>query len=164
MSPRALLFALIASASAACAVASGTTSGGDARWDAQARVDPNLCAIPVQGGASWAELYRDYFGPEGKGSCASNVACHVPIKGAMGFEQSGFGCPDKDGCWASLTAQGDGGVLLQPFNGAPSKLEWSLRKEVAVGRNDMPSNSCQTFTKGDVQRIRDWMAAGAKND
>jgi hypothetical protein len=33
-----------------------------------------------------------------------------------------------------------------------------------VGRNDMPSNSCQTFTKSDVARIRSWIVGGAKND
>jgi hypothetical protein len=150
-------------------------SGHDAGIDVKHYADGDCfgggCSVdaPVftaAAGAKWTDLYRDYFGPSGVASCAGTVGnCHGGTSD-HGYAASGFLCTsgDQSGCYASLTSTADGGPdLIEPdasFN------DDSLSQVLCQcnGAGSMPYGCCYIFSATDLERIQDWIAAGAQND
>jgi hypothetical protein len=111
-------------------------------------------------GATFADLYRDFFGPTGQASCSARSICHVP--GGTGMQTSGgYECyPDEPGCWASMTS------TIVPEGGSPTPdqttLYLVLRKAPPTpGSGPMPRNSAFAFCPDDLARILSWIEAGA---
>ncbi|HEY2511677.1 MAG TPA: hypothetical protein VGI39_12500, partial [Polyangiaceae bacterium] len=78
------------------------TATEDAGTDPTAE-DPCADAGDRGDGSTFADLYRDYFGPTGLASCSARSICHVP--GGTGAQTSHYICaPDLDACWASMTS------------------------------------------------------------
>jgi hypothetical protein len=143
-----------------------TTDGGF-YWDAGASGD--AAPFPVfslDAGTTWSSLYRDYFGPSGVASCAGNGACHGGTS-QPGYQTSGFLCPAGDasqGCYASMTSVGDGGAdLVEPgVSFASDELSQVLCQSDGTGI--MPLYCTYYFTTVDIERIGDWVNAGAKDN
>jgi hypothetical protein len=123
--------------------------------------------IPQLGtGHTWSELYADYFGGTGRATCAGNGSCHGTTSGA-GFASSQYVCPpdDKDACYKSMLSA-SAGLITSGQTLENDFLYQAIRKEAAVGLNNMPLEPVQiyTFTPTDLARISAWVAAGAPND
>jgi hypothetical protein len=111
-------------------------------------------------GATFADLYRDFFGPSGQASCSARSICHVP--GGTGSQTSGgYQCyPDGPGCWASMTST----IVPEGGSATPEQttLYLALRKaSPTTGSGPMPRNSAFAFCRDDLARIRSWIASGA---
>jgi hypothetical protein len=139
----------------------GNDAGDDAGADAGSAelTDPCLDAGDRGDGATFTDLYRDFFGPSGLASCGARSICHVP--NGTGAQTSGYLCaPDAHGCWASMTSTivPDGGSATPEA----TALYEALRKAPPTpGSGPMPRNSTFAFCPGDLARIRAWIAAGA---
>ena len=114
-------------------------------------------------GSTFADLYRDFFGPTGGASCSAQSICHVP--GGTGEQTSGgYVCvPDQASCWASMTS------TIVPEGGSASPelttLYKALRKaQPTPGSGPMPRNSSFAFCPDDLKRITDWISSGAANE
>jgi hypothetical protein len=152
-----------------CSDAKGTISGGDPRWDGAVFVEsPPADAssadsgCPSASGCTWTALYRDFFGPSGKASCAGTGTCHGDTKQA-GYQGSLYLCPnDQTGCYNGITSAQSG--LLTPgksFNA--TGLYVTLRKSDGSGL--MPKQpSSVFFTPDELSRIGAWYSAGTPND
>jgi hypothetical protein len=139
--------------------------------------------VPVftlDAGTTWSSLYRDYFGPSGVASCAGTGLykgqCHGETTGT-GYENSCsimkhcFYCPDGDAstaCWASLVSTGDGGANVITPGGTFSAdyLSGVLCSSTSPpeGVYAMPYSGAYCFGAVDLERIADWVNAGAKNN
>ncbi len=166
---------------AACAVASGQTSGGDARLDASTPPapfiePPDTGAGPADSGSgtTFSDIYRDLLGPTGVAACAGNGKCHggadqpgsqaTNLKGASGYICAGT----KAECRATLLSSG---ILLSADKLAPepdftkSYAYAILRRQVgAEVQGSMPKGSAYVFTKSDLDRIGAWVAAGTPDN
>jgi hypothetical protein len=163
------LFVVGSSAVAGCAVASGNTSGGDARFDAAAPPGP-VTETPDAGeadagsGTTFTDIYRDLLGPNGGGSCAGNGSCH----GAAGQPGAavGFICgTDKAQCRATLLSSGF--VTAGEKDFTKTYLYSQIRKRNADGTTigRMPKAPfTYAFSPASVDRIAKWVAAGALDD
>jgi hypothetical protein len=123
---------------------------------------PDYCAEagPRGDGATFADLYRDFFGPTGLASCSARSICHV--SGGMGMQVSGgYQCaPDQATCWTSMTSTivPEGGSMTPE----QTTLYLVLRKAPPTpGSGPMPRNSAFAFCPDDLARIRTWIASGA---
>jgi hypothetical protein len=122
-------------------------------------------SFSADAGVTWTDLYRDYFGPSGKASCAGDGNCHGATTQA-GYASSGFLCPsgDKSGCYTGLTLQGDAGPDLIEPDASFSDDNLSLVLCQCNGGGTMPFGCSYIFTAVDVTRIQDWIAAGAQDN
>ena len=158
----------------ACTSASGDVSGGGLR----AGYDPNFVP-PAQGrdsgtGTTWTDLHRDFFGQTGVASCKGTGACHAtPDKG--GSPVSNFVCSDKDECYRTMRMgkHPTRGVALVEdsaiANPDSAFLFSTVRVQAADGKIqpnlDMPQQPRDfAFTASEIERIKAWIRAGAKND
>lgn len=158
----------LALAFAGCS-ASGNVSGGDLRFDAGPEQPVDLdgaayCGYPEAGAAkghTWPDLYRDYFGPTGAASCAGNGTCHGDAN-QPGAQASNYVCgPDSDGCYDGITSPRAGLLMKGDTTSDPksTSLYAILRKKCGTG--SMPKSPPFAFDAGDIQRIVDWLRAGA---
>lgn len=160
-------------AMSACAVANGSVTGGEYKFDTALPVpDPTMaltCAsvkkVPLSAGHTWGELYEDYFGPNGGASCAGDGQCHgaADLAGAKG--SGGFVCTGgKDGCYGGMTSPKPGLVTAGKMVTDPAVnfLYSVLRK--ADGGGSMPKRPACIFEANDLKRIADWLAEGAPNN
>lgn len=156
---------------AACASAGGTVKGGEPAFDAAA---PEVtaatgCIIGADAGSgtTWTDLYRDFFGPNGAGSCVGNGTCHGdPSK--PGSSASKFVCEDKDACRASMVSEESGLVILPRDAADPhnSGLVQELRRKNADGTVSglMPKRPNCAFDTDAIARIETWIKNNAPND
>jgi hypothetical protein len=167
-----VFFLAVSSAGAAvlACTATPTEEGGDARFDASPETvadDGGVCAEDTDAGSgdTWTSLYRDYFGPTGKASCAGTGACHGDTSQA-GYQGSGYVCPSTAAqCYAGITATAAGLVTPGPPGSDPTTtgLYGVLRK--CAGGGSMPKVPATVFfTAGDMARIDAWIQAGALDD
>ena len=165
-----LAWSLAAAAPAACSDAHGTVSGGEARFDAsiggESLADGATCTLAdantdAGSGHAWTDLYRDYFGPAGKASCAGDGTCHGDDTQA-GAKASDYICGhDADTCYTGITSPRAGLVVAGDTTTDPksTSLYAILRKK--CGGGSMPRKPEFAFDAPDIQRIVDWMHAGA---
>jgi hypothetical protein len=123
---------------------------------------PDYCAeAGYRGdGSTFADLYRDFFGPEGGASCSARSICHVP--NGTGMQASGgYQCaPDEPTCWATMTST----IVPEGGSATPEQttLYLALRKAPPQsGSGPMPRNSAFAFCPDDLARIRSWISSGA---
>ncbi len=148
----------------ACSDAPSNVVGGGALFDAAPPVAPPTgCA--TGGGSTWADLYRDCFGP-GHADCSGAAGCHASA-GDTGTSFSGFLCgPTKDECYAGMVGKDS----LVPMGGSKTpettRLYSALRKAppAASPPRAMPNNSGFEFDADALRRLRTWIQNGAKND
>jgi hypothetical protein len=134
-------------------------AAGDARDAARPPV------FTLDAGTTWSSLYRDYFGPAGVASCAGAAAgdCHGSTT-QLGYEGSDFLCPTGDAsaaCYAGFKSAGAN--LLDPdASFADDPVSDVLCQAGAVGT--MPLGCPYVFTPVDIERISDWVNAGAPDN
>ena len=132
----------------------------DAWVEAEAGPDP--CADAARGdGSRFTDLYRDFFGPTGLADCSASSMCHV--SGGKGALNSGYICsPDQVACWTTMTRS----IVPEGGSRTPemTTLYLALRKAPPLVGGPMPKSSSFAFCPHDMQRIADWIAAGAPND
>jgi hypothetical protein len=167
---------VVGGAIASCATASGGPEGGDLTpagrdaatpppFDAGIFVDAavieKLCLSPA-----WSDLYRNLFGPTGRGgSCSFERDCHGTPEGSGARSGSGIECYDERGCCVSLFEKG----LIRPSNfKQPEKafLFGILRRQVDGGRlGIMPKEpSDYVFSPESLESIREWIRSGAAEE
>jgi hypothetical protein len=166
---------------AACASASGDVKGGEARFDA-APPDPLVVPIsePTYEDApetSWRGIYRDFFGRRAKGSCAGNGTCHGAADKA-GAKVSNFVCADLEGCYQSLRTAKDPDPRVSMFAlvedkdiAAPdsaylfSIVRYRAADGSLVSNRGMPQLPADyAYSAAEIDRMKAWIKAGAKND
>lgn len=167
---------LVVAAPLACTSASGEVRGGEARFDAASPDEPTFAdASPT----SWKGIYRDFFGRRAKSSCAGNGACH-DAAGKAGSSSSNFVCADVDGCYQSLRTGKKAATtnvplplalveevdILAPEN---ARLFSVVRYKEPDGRivenKGMPALPRDfAYAAADIDRMKAWIKAGAKND
>lgn len=159
----AVLIALATTTAIACATATGTTTGGDARFDATAPLSCSGDNAVLGTGHTWAELYADYFGSTSHGACAGTGACHGDAT-QSGAQNSNFVCPlnDKDDCYTSMVSAS--AALIQTSNPANSPLITQVLRHSDGSVGNMPLTPPCSFSSTDLQRITDWITAGAQDD
>lgn len=149
---RSLLFGVTIAAIAACAEADGEVKGGEltalgAIAVTEGPFDAPLPEIPnVGSGATWADLYRDVFGPEGTPSCVRQGACHG-AGGSKGAQTSGPMCIDEAGCETEFTSKW--GAIAPALR----------RRKDGVTRGSMPQQPVGVFSATTLDRIRTWAAS-----
>jgi len=155
--------ALAALVIVACANATGDVTPGAELYDAAPPPAPvAICNIERGSGATWTDLYRDFFGPNNQpGSCSFRANCHgTTLRG-------GLLCgADKDACYASMTRDltppekkdtPDTAALFSIIR-MRSPVDGSL-----IGIMPQEPNDC-AFSDVSVKRIKAWIAKGAPND
>ncbi|MEO7110124.1 MAG: hypothetical protein ABI183_06775 [Polyangiaceae bacterium] len=147
-----------------CATATGEISGGEGRFDATAPLTCSGDAGPLlSSGHTWAELYADYFGNLDRVGCAGNGSCHGDAA-QTGALNSNFVCPvgDATSCYKSITS----GAASLVFSGDPatSPLTTQVLRHADGSVGNMPKNPPCAFSATDLQRINDWIQAGASDD
>jgi hypothetical protein len=156
-------------AAGGCADANGTVSGGEGRFDAQPPVNPPMPSMCGEG-MTWTSLYKDYFGPNSKGSCSGAMGdennCHLNSMAAGALASNGYVCGmTKDSCWMSF-----GTVLVPAMSGKAHYFEAVLRQATPPMcppscLSPMPLRPASAqFSDCDLDRIRKWADNGAKND
>jgi hypothetical protein len=168
---------------------SATVTGGDPRFLASSPAPQPRDAGDVDGEgggcvplasmdapATFTTLYNDYFGPSptAKASCSYvKNGCHATT-GEPGGNATNYACSptSKDDCYASLTsanAKNESGIPLvvagdpnasylprvlrqanEPFN--PTLLRMPLQPDTVA------------MCPSDIERVKAWIANGAKND
>ena len=172
-----VLFALVAG----CASASGDVRGGEVRFDAAA---PDPLVVPITEDpfadaplASWKGIYRDFFGRRAKGSCAGNGGCHDDPR-KPGAKVSNFVCGDVEGCYRSLRTAKDPDPRVSMFALVEDKdiaspdaaylfsiLRYRNAEGTLVPNRGMPQiPSDYAYSSADIDRMKAWIKAGAKND
>jgi hypothetical protein len=154
----------IVTASFACSSAPTDVAGGEPLFDAAPPIAPAThCADGT--GSTWADLYRDCFGP-GYADCGGAGGCHRSAQDT-GTSFSGFLCgASKDECYGGMV----GVDSLVPTNGSMlpqnTRLYTALRKAppLTSPARAMPNNTGFEFRESDLARIRAWIENGAKND
>lgn len=153
---------IAALAALACACSDAKVNGGDARFDAAAPTGP--AGPGVSGGSTWAELYRDYFGPTGRASCAGDGACHGSSD-QPGAQASGYVCAGgQDGCYSGITNPKTRLVVPGDTTTPPEKTGLHIILRKSDGTGIMPKRPEFVFADADMRRIDAWIASGAPND
>jgi hypothetical protein len=123
-------------------------------------------SFAIDAGSTWSALYRDYFGSSGVASCAGSTGnCHGQPD-AAGVAMSQYLCPPHDAaaCYAGFTLQGSSGPSLidgdAGFDAGP--LPDLLCTCGGIG--NQPLGCCYVFQPVDMDRIANWVNAGAKGD
>ncbi len=161
--------AILAFALGACADASGEVKGGEPKFDPtppaapEQKICPSKDEADAGSGATWTDLWRDYFGPTGAASC-TDASCHGSPSGAG--VRFGMLCVDQAGCQESLHAKG---VILPSDADAPEESMFYkvLRRCDAQDQTlgTMPQRpSSYTFSPTSLARIATWLRNGAPND
>jgi hypothetical protein len=160
----------------ACATATGDVQGGEPRPDtgeqgATQPPPPPACVIDAMtgSGTTWSDLYRDFFGPTGKASCAGNGTCHGDATQQGAKSSGGYVCAgDKVACRASLLSDDTGLIQLPRDQTEPeaSGLVQELRRRKPDGSvvGLMPKTPECVFESAAIDRIETWIKNGAPND
>jgi len=140
--------------------------GGERRFTPTVPTAPEEDAGEEGTSALFSDLFRDYFGPTGRASCAGNGACHGTAAEA-GSASSGFVCgSNASECRTSMLAMPL--VLVAPGNVDTSYLVQVIRRRNAAGvvEGFMPKSPpfSYTFTERGMARIRAWIAEGAQDN
>lgn len=160
------LLAFMAFAVAACSDATGSVRGGEPLFDPTPPTVNTAHDGGAGGGSTWTDLYRDFFGPSGQASCAKNGGnCHGGEQ-ETGTIASGMVCSQtsKDDCHNGMTRAAS---IVPPAGSATpdqTQLYAIVRKAPPNSGGTMPKSSAFAFTPADLQRIADWIKAGARND
>ena len=166
----------------ACTTASGDVTGGAPRPFDAASPDPLVVPItePTYADAaptSWKGIYRDFFGRRAKGSCAGNGGCH-DAAGKPGSKVSNFVCGDADGCYTSLRTAKDPDPRVSMFALVEDKdlaspdgaylfsiLRYRNAEGTLVANRGMPQVPADyAYSAAEIDRMKAWIKAGAKND
>jgi hypothetical protein len=146
--------------------ASPNEEGGDARF-AVAEVDGGECADMADAGSGtgWSDIYRDYFGPMGKASCAGNGQCHGNST-QPGAQASGYVCgPTAAECYSGITSASANLVTVGDTTDDPTTTALYAVLRKCSGGGTMPqSPATLMFTSVDMTRIAAWIKAGAPNN
>lgn len=119
-------------------------------------------------GVTFADLYRDFFGPTGQASCAGDGLCHGGPDKAGALGSSGYVCgSDKDACYAAMT--GTPGLVTSQDTTDPTKSTLYLvarhRRPDGTLAGSMPKRPVRyVFSTASMERIATWIKNGAKND
>ncbi len=144
--------------------ASGTTTGGDPRFDTAEPIATPAGAEDAGSGTRFTDLYRDFFGPTGQASCAGSGQCHGSAT-EPGAASSSFICADQAGCYATMSSSSlvRASDATDPSN---SVLISVLRHRDTAGKvvGFMPKSPAYEFSSTSIARISTWIAAGAPND
>lgn len=161
---RVLTHSAITTGTLTCSCSASTSiQGGEARFDAA----PPLA--PTDGGDhgsgdTWVDLYRDFFGPSGRASCAGDGRCHGALD-QPGAKASGYVCASgRDECYAGIV-NGKTKLVVVGNTTTPAKdtlLHQILRK--SDGKGIMPKRPEFVFTDADMARIDAWIRRGAPDD
>ncbi len=165
----------LALASAVACSSDPASSGGDAGspvgedgGDTSTEVDRPEERTDAGSGATFTDLYRDFFGPTGQASCAGDGLCHGSPEKAGAKGSSGFVCAtEKAACWTSMTTGASALVTAADATSpSTSALVLSIRHRRPDGGvvGNMPKRPLYVFSVASMQRITTWIAAGAKND
>lgn len=115
------------------------------------------------GGDTWPDLYRDFFGPSARSSCAATT-CHGSPESSGARGSHGFVCADQDQCRESMLSPDTGLVQLGDV-GTPSEstLVQILRRRSESGGivGVMPKSSRYVFSDDSIERIETWIGNGA---
>ena len=157
-----MLVLALAAAFAACARASGELRGENLGELEPTDPPPFLgCDLTEQidagNGNTWADLYRDLFGPGSAAACA-NAACHGSEEGA-GI--GSFRCLDTDVCKASAKGMLREGDEKEPEN---SGFVDVLKRcdDNRERRGIMPREPrSYLFSRKSIARVKAWIADGA---
>lgn len=159
------LFASAATFGLIACSATGDTIGGDPRFDPTETIDASAEEEDAGSGTRFTDLYRDFFAPTGRASCAGSGQCHGSAAD-LGAASSAFVCSDQATCYSTMTGAAN---LAKPSNASdPSKsaLVGILRHRDAS--NDivgyMPKSPAYVFSAASMARISTWIAAGVPND
>jgi hypothetical protein len=136
-------------------------------------------------GSTWTDLYADYFGPGGSGSCSGQSYCH-DTAAATGAMTSGFVCgPTQESCWEGMVfgipADAGGGIFPPLASSEGAQLFSALHKTTSSGQDldNMPcgaapqgaepplclsTNAAYAFTPADLARITSWIQQGAQDN
>ncbi len=152
---------------AACS-ATGGAQGGDDRFDAGPAPIPQVstasgcgAAGGPDGGITWTDLYRDFFGNLSAGGpgCKGTGSCHASA------DQGGGGTwvcgATQQSCWEGMT--GASPPIIDKADPASSVLISVALRSKQGGNMPLSPASC-VFTADSLKRIQDWMAAGAQNN
>jgi hypothetical protein len=152
---------------------SGTSPGMDAGDypDGDCATTSCTSAVPqiytIEAGTTWSSLYRDYFGTSGVASCSGTGSdCHGNTNGA-GYASSGYLCPPHDAgaCYEGFTTQSPTGpMLIAGDAGFAASGVSDVLCQCDGNGGFMPYGCCYYFQAADMQRIADWVNAGATND
>jgi hypothetical protein len=154
-----------------CSDAKGNATGGDPRFDAALPPLPIIDASASDAGcashgATWSDLYCDFFGagPPGPGCSGTAGQCHGAT-GDPGAAASLFICgKTKDDCFKGITDKT--ASLVDTGNPPGSGLVTVLRhQQNGVTAGSMPFEpKTYVFSPDAIKRIEDWMSAGAPNN
>jgi hypothetical protein len=172
---------VIALLGVACTTATGDVRGGEDRFDA---ASPDPLVVPITeptfadaSPTSWKGIYRDFFGRRAKGSCAGNGTCHDAAD-KPGSQISNFVCADVEGCYTSLRTAKDpdprvstnalveDADIQNPDNAYLFKIiRFRTADGTLVPNRGMPQlPSDYAYSAEDIDRMKAWIRAGAKND
>ncbi len=169
-SARVLWLAAAFVSAVACSSSSGSsTPSGDADAapaDAAAEAAPEPPEDDAGSGTKWTDLYRDFFGPSGRASCAGDGACHGAPNQAGAITAGGFVCADEAGCRTKMIESGLVRLPADASDPSSSTLVRILRKRNPDGSvtGIMPKRPAYVFSKTSIGRIETWIASGAKPD
>ena len=164
---------------------SATVTGGESRFDASTPAPPapeagdtDACVAlaPLDAPPTFTTLYADYFGPSptAKASCSFvKNACHATTA-EPGGNATGYACSptNKDDCYASLTsasAKNESGIPLvvagDPTASYLPRVLRQVNEPVTPGLLRMPLQPTSVaMCPSDIERVKAWIANGAKND
>jgi hypothetical protein len=172
---------VIALVGVACTSATGDVRGGEDRFDATA---PDPLVVPITEPAfadapatSWKGIYRDFFGRRSKASCAGNGTCHDSAE-KPGAKISNFICADVAGCYTSLrtakdpdprvstTSLVEAADIAAPDNAYLFKVvRFRTADGTLVPNRGMPQIPRDfAYSAEEIDRMKAWIKAGAKND
>jgi len=116
----------------------------------------------IEGPAKWSSIYEDYFAPAGAASCGGDdSSCHSTAEDP-GTVVSSLLCTGPDDCYETMTGASKLALPSDAADPSASKLFRYLRTPSGKGR--MPLGSKFEFQDGDIARIQEWIAKGARKD
>ncbi|MDF2695185.1 MAG: hypothetical protein K0S65_3568 [Labilithrix sp.] len=169
----ALGVVVVLGALAACSEAGGEVRGGgltDAGVSATTPppAPPDILSTCRGTGTTWSDLYNDVFGPTGEpGSCSFRGNCHGSADAAGARSGAGIECFDRAGCRQSFLDKN----LVSPDDAAAPEESGLLLGLLRYRRADgstvgfMPQEPANFyFPDSCLERIKTWIAGGAKDD
>jgi hypothetical protein len=115
-------------------------------------------------GATWSDLYADFFGPSGRAGCAGpGNACHGS-EDAEGSVRSGFVCADEAGCVESMLGRSNLVRSTDTEKPEAAFLINVLRRKNTEGKivGTQPKLPLLVFHEKSIERIKQWIADGAQ--
>ncbi len=143
----------------------GSTSSGPSGAERDTGTkDPSYVYDDGSGsGATWKDLYADFFGPSGRAGCAgAGNACHAEGS-ATGAARSSFVCANESSCRESLLGKSN---LVQSKDSAKPEYAFLigvLRKKKPDGSvgGTQPTSPLFVFHANSIDRIKTWIGNGA---